>query len=574
MIAGVSLRLLNLPFQFIRRVATSRAFWLGGPLLLYAWTIGGPFITDDHLLILRAERFLRGESKSCDIYRIAPTEEAWRELRDRGSLMWWMPDRGRFDYFRPVSGLGVIADAALARRNPLVSRLLGLAVFAAALLSVHWLFSVAGEDGLRAGAATFFFGISQTLTPPITWLNNRQDLFVIIGVSLAAGAYWKMYRDPRWRWLLLAAAAYAFALLSKEMAVGLAAIIGLHALVWMRKREPSAGRTRSIAVAMTLIGLLLLFLIYYMVSRPWVLSGAGEDGLPSQLGLRSPLAALLLTAVWSLGFPIDALHIAPEWIGYLVAAASGAVLIVTMPFLRRACRGDRAALFFALWAIIFLLPGLRAFSPPSARTISTATVGWAYLLAAMILPRREEDLSAPPVLRLWLLAANGTISICCVIATVLIMNHGEGVTRTQLMQAVARLNPPLADRDVVVIPQAESNGGMPCAGDRLEILSGGRDVGVIYLFPPEIDAALDWLDHDTLRARAGGISLLGGPIHRISLGREWRPRAGQTFPREAFTAEVTKLDANGGAAEMTFRFDSKPGGRRVRLGRELQATRP
>src|SRR5262249_57172871 len=117
------------------------------------------------------------------------------------------------------------------------------------------------------------------------------------------------------------------------------------------------------------------------------------------LGPRSPLALLLLTAVWSIGFPIDALRIAPEWVEFVVAAASGAVLIVTIPCMRRACRGDRAGLFFALWAIIFLLPGLRAFSPPSARTISTATVGWAYLLVAMILPRREEEPSAPPALR-------------------------------------------------------------------------------------------------------------------------------------------------------------------------------
>ncbi len=215
------MRLFDVFFVWIRRASRYRLFWLGGPLAFYSWTLTGPFMADDLHLLLKSERYLRGESQSLELYRFAKTDEDWNTLRHRGICPWWLPETGRLDFFRPVSEWVFYAGVHLFGRGPIGHRMISLALFGCVLGAVHWMFALASEDRVRAGVATFFFGISQTVAPPVTWICNRQDLLVVLGAALAGGAYWSASRSPKLWWLVIAVSGCLFALLSKVVAVSL-----------------------------------------------------------------------------------------------------------------------------------------------------------------------------------------------------------------------------------------------------------------------------------------------------------------------------------------------------------------
>lgn len=530
--------------------------WLGAPVALYLWTLGGPFISDDLLLVLKSERYIRGESDQYELYRFAATDQEWARLRDRGTIPWWLPESGRLDFFRPLAELVFYLDVLLFKRNILGHRLTSLGVLIAALLSVHWLFMRAsGGDKFRAGVATFYFGISQTIAPPVTWMCNRQDMLVVIGVSLAAGAYWAAGQESKNRYLFAAIGATAFALLAKEVAVSLAGVLLVHELIqrWpaaKRRERPMAG-----IIAISVVLMTAVYLSYYLWSRPWAFQLSGGDGEQSQLSSQLPISLLLYSAVWTVGFPIDILLNASREQVLAVAAAGGLFTAMVLLCLRRNYRSDGSLLFFLLWAGLFMVPGLRSLTP-SARMLCTATVGWSYLLASLIFPTGRTAVPVPHFLRHWLFAANGITSIACVIATVLVMNHAERAACERLERIVAETAKPLADGDEIIIENADSIFEILCAGDRLEFLTGRRDVGVHFLKAPGDDAEVFRQDDATIVMSSKGSSLLAAPFHRLTLGEDWRPENGESFGTRRLTAVISKLNEQGLVSEIRFNHPS------------------
>lgn len=580
----------KLPFHWIRSAACYRLFWLAGPLLLYSWTVTGPFLSDDLHLILKSERYMRGESTSPALFRFAQTDDEWNEMRNRGTVPWWLPESGRLDFFRPASEWLIYLDLHLFGRHPLACRLSGLAVFGVALVLVHGLFRTAGRDPIRAGVATFFFGISQTVTPPVTWLSNRQDLYVVVGVAMAATAYWKARESRRAIWVVVAGLAFAFALLCKEVAVALAGVIALHEFLRpstrrtavVDRRDPEATRgdvlghqetlrgpagrlctSMGAAAAAVVLVLSCVYLGYYLASRPWVLDVTGAAaGSPSNLGARLPVTLLLYAAVWAVGYPIDVLYDASTQQIAAVAAAGTVMMGLAIFYLRRSARDDRAALFFALWALLFILPGLRALSA-STRTLCAATVGWSYLVSGLIVPTREETAACGLLYRHLIYMANGVVSIGCMIGTVLYMNSAEISARDRLRRIASQVTPALSDGDALVIAEAASPLEMICAGERLEYLTGLRDVAVNYLLPPDAQARFERVDARTLSIRSESGSLFSTPMHVLTLGAAWKPQIGQAFRLRHFSVEISEVDDDAGVKALTVCFTSPPNAGRI-----------
>lgn len=147
---------LEKPFHWLANVARCRTFWLGFPLILYIWTVAGPFVADDLHLVLKAEKYLQGESSSPGLFRFARTADEWRELRDSGNVPWWTSVTQRVDLFRPLSEYLFCLDMRVFGRNPVGHRLVSLAWFAAALLGMHWLFYVVGGGFNASGSCDVF----------------------------------------------------------------------------------------------------------------------------------------------------------------------------------------------------------------------------------------------------------------------------------------------------------------------------------------------------------------------------------------------------------------------------------
>lgn len=548
------MRLLDRPFDWVRTASRYRWFWLGGPLLLYCCTLTGPLLSDDLHLILKSERYLRGESPQADLFRFAASDQVWNELRNRGTVPWWLPEQGRQDYLRPLGEWWFLLAVRLFGRSVIGHRLVSLAALAVALLAVHWMIRQIASDSNRAGAATFFFGISQTAAAPTIWMCNRSDLLVVQGAALAAGAYWAAWNRPRGWQLPLAAGGFLYALLSKEVAIALCAVVGAHEFLVRMRRKDRFARPLNALIAGVLGVIALGYLAYYRFSRPWLFDPTGAVGGPPPTGTSWPLSILLDFGVWTMGFPIDALLMATAAQNLAVAVLSAGLMVVAIIYLRKSALGDPAALFFALWAILFMLPSLRSIAP-SARYLCAATVGWTCLLTGLILPPREEDVVIPRLARHWLFAANGTVNVGCIIGTVLFLNHAESSARRRIAEMVAACSPPLADGHALLATQADSAVENICGGDRLEYLTGLRNVAFTYLLPPGINATAEVEDPRTLILRAGKTSLFGSRLHDLTMPREWKPRVGQTIRMRDFTAEIAEVSGDDFVGAMRLRFD-------------------
>ncbi|MBN2561268.1 MAG: hypothetical protein JXQ75_10100 [Phycisphaerae bacterium] len=545
--------LLLVPFHWLREAACRRVFWLGVPFLLYAWTVTGPFVFDDLHLVLKAERYIRGESERLGLFRFATTQEEWAELRDRGTFPWWSPTTQRIDLFRPLSEWSFYLDMLAFQRNTTGHRLVSLAWFVVAMLCIHRLFVIACRDPVRAGVATFFFGISQTVTQPVTFICNRSDLLVLVGTTVAASAYWSAVEQPRKRLVALSATGFVFALLAKEMAVGLAGVILVHEMIVRRRRIPLGGGRLRGAIACVLLVVAAAYVGHYVATRPWYFGLGGHDSVSSvSIMARVPRAIPLYLAVWTVGFPISVLLQAGAATVVAVAAVGLTSAAIVVRYLARSVRGDRTAVFFIAWAVTFMLIGLTTIT--ETRVLCVATVGWAYLLAGLLVPSEGATTVAPIWLRHWLLAANGAISLCCAIGTAVLQARFEQEARQCVRAYLTSLDAPIQDGDTLIVAEARSGLDLIFAGDRLEFMTGRRNVGVAYLTPPGTEASIHRRDDHTLVVRSSGKGLLESPLCDLMLGEDWKRRPGCIFELRDFTVEIGAVSGDAKVTSLIMRF--------------------
>lgn len=538
-------------FKFLKRVGRSPLFWLGGPLLLYAWAIPGPFVFDDLNLLRKTERYIGGDRDRLDLFRFAPTDEDWLTMRSRGTYPWWSPDEHRIDFQRPLAEWSFWLDVKVFGRNPIGPRIESLALFLIALILVHQLFRSVEADPLRAGVATFFLGVSQCLAQPVTFISNRSDLFVLIGVALAAAAYFRLGRRPRLSTAIVGLAGFVFALLSKEPAVALAGVIVGHALIASRRQVDASARAAqcgyAAAIAMAAVG----YVIWYLRT-----SQAGAGAMDADRFLSMGRHFLLYADVWAIGLPIAIL---PYTLADLTLVATIAGAISWMAIARivhRQWRNRRPdVLFFALWILAFIAPALLTI--PESRALSIATVGWAWLLAGLLLPNESTDrpAGAPSIwTRQWFLAVNGIVSICCGIGTIYLMQHFELQSRDQLRRVVTSLDTPLEDGNTLVILEAESPYELICAGDRLAVVSQRNAVHAIFLTLAGADATLTSIGQREFLIRGTAPRLFDTPTHRLTLGNGYRPQVGDAFPLAQMTFEIAELNDAGNVTAIRLRI--------------------
>ncbi|MCB9851691.1 MAG: hypothetical protein H6819_01245 [Phycisphaerales bacterium] len=538
-------------FKFLKSVGHRPIFWLGGPILLYLWTIPGPFVFDDLNLLRKTERFIEGKRDRLELFRFAPTDEDWLTMRSRGTYPWWSPDSRRIDFQRPIAEWSFWLDVKLFGRNPIGPRIESLGLFAVALLLVYRLFLSAGTDSLRAGLGTFFLGISQCLAQPVAFVSNRSDLFVLIGIALAGHAYFRLNRHASPARGIVGLAGFVLALLAKEPAVAFAGVVVIHALATSRRRAefPASPAQRWYATAVASTAAIYLF--WYMQSSHGTLGELDAAWLMARL--RS---LTLYPCVWVIGLPIAILPQLPES-ATSCAIAAGIVCWMAMAFVifRQWRNGRRGILFFALWALAFMAPALLTI--PESRAISIATVGWAWILVGILMPDESSasQIGRPSIwTRQWFLATNGIVSVCCCIGTLYMMQRYELDARDHLRRIVEQLDAPLNDGDCLVVLEADTPFELICAGDRLSVVTNRQDVRTIFLTMRGADASVIVDGPRTSMIRGAAPQLFDTPAHRLTLGAGYRPHIGDTFELADFSFEVANLNDKGEVVALRLRI--------------------
>lgn len=567
--------LLEKQFDNLRRHAARPIAWIGLPLLLHVWSLTGPFCFDDLNLVLKAERYLAGESTDPSLFRFAPDADAWQHLRRTGSYPWWSPADGRADFFRPLAEAAFYLDMKLFGRRAWAHRMMSLAVFIAALVLLHRLFLRIGADPLRAGLATMMFGVSQAAAQPATFISNRSDLLVLIGVCIAAHAFVPLIAPataarPLRAWAALATVGLGFAgaLLSKEIAIGWAGTITLFE-IWRRIRGDKTPQPRLLAAMLALtLALLAAYVAYYAGSR----TGAGSR---TALLAGAPRSSVLYLSLWLLGAPINLLTNRGLDTTIPLAAGCLVTLVFIAPHVRRLLAADPAARFFLCWAVAF--GAIALLTSPEARALCLATPGWTYFLAHLLLPKESAapDGPRPPslMLRHHLLFSNGGIGMAAAVGIVVVSMQAERRAQSHIQTNVASLAAPLRDGDTLILPAPEIDLEWLAAGDRLQFLTSRRNVALHFLHAADAQARINRVDAHTLRValdqdetdRAWNKcswlyrywmprpSLLDSALAARMLGAGWTPRIGARFELPDITVEITGLKENR-ITELTFRF--------------------
>jgi hypothetical protein len=548
---------LEKPFILLRRHAGRPLAWLGLPLLLYIWTLGGPFCFDDLHLVLKTQKYVRGESQELGLFRFAPDQASWDDLRSRGNYPWWSPAIQRIDFLRPLAEWSFYLDMRLFGPDPRAHRAVSLLLFALVLCLLNLLYRAASGDVVQAGAAALLFGVSQCVTQPVTFVCNRADLFVLMGISVSATSYLRLKQQEKKTpmWIGIGLLGFAFALAAKEIAVAWVAVPILYEGYGRFRKQPLQSSPIIFGISMLLLA--GCYLVFYASTRMHPGSAStGSDRLAYLAQI--PRSLPLYLGVWTLGFPINLLAAAPDYVAWLIIAVALLLLCFVIPPVARIVRTQFAAAFFAGWSLSFMSFAL--LTSPEVRALSIATVGWSFILAMLLLPTPHNpqpafhnSQSIGLFLRHWLFTANFGISIACAIGIVLFSNHAELEARAAISGYLHQLKTPLRDGDVLIVGKPNSPLELLAAADRLEIMTGVKNVSLVFLVFPNLTGGAKRVDDHLITAGASLGPLIDAEAMKLSLGRNYVPNVGDRFTTSLFEAQIDGL-TNGEIKELSFRF--------------------
>ena len=214
----------------MRRPYERLEIWACLPLLagLYLPFIGGGFLTDDFAHIVHLS-----------------TIESPTRLIDG-------PDA--FGFYRPVTQASLAATPGLHGNHPSQARAFNVAVHALVIAMAFIVARLVLGSPFGAGLAALAFALTpKAPSIAVLWISARGELLVAL-FSLASIAAWIMWsRRGRAWWLAAALAAYGLALLSKETATLLPALL----LLTPRSERPLAARAGAVT------GFIVLALVIY-----------------------------------------------------------------------------------------------------------------------------------------------------------------------------------------------------------------------------------------------------------------------------------------------------------------------
>lgn len=225
----------------------------------------------------------------------------------------WMQDNSTEVFYRPLIEVSFAVDQLMSGANPIgyhVSNFLFSFVGAMALFSIARSlarrFEVAGGD-LIAGGAALIFAVSPLHTEVVSWLIGRVDglssMFYLLGFAL----YLQMPSDKtvlRTSFGRLSLAAFALALLSKEMSASLPLVV-FACEAFLSKEEKLGGKLRhSFLLTAPYFALLgIYFVIRYLATGQVIGGYVGAVGEANVFSIASVIDRF--THFWKVAYPFN-----------------------------------------------------------------------------------------------------------------------------------------------------------------------------------------------------------------------------------------------------------------------------
>jgi protein O-mannosyl-transferase len=322
--------------------------------VVYSGTLSFEFVWDDWPQIVNS-----------------PIIRSWSNLpRAFGSDLWFHVARHQV-YYRPLFVAWSMLNYTLFGLHPWGWHLGAVLLHVGAVLAVFWLARRLRLEYWTAALVALIFALHPVHIEPVTWISAASDTMVTMFAALAFAAFLNgrdRERNPaftkRVAWWIAALSLLACALLTKEMAVIFAALVGIYA--WLHPAEGKESPTkRMLGAVIEAAPYAVVTLAYVVLRQHALLHSTGQfDPNHGMIDVARSLPLVLSIYLRQLLLPVGctALYYTPYVASAILTqvvfpvVALAAVLLGLWYWNRR--EGSSTVAFAGLWLLVGLAPAL------------------------------------------------------------------------------------------------------------------------------------------------------------------------------------------------------------------------
>lgn len=548
-------------------------------VVLYLPGLGAGLMADDHFFVFSL-RDLPPTNPFHNLFGLVRDAGEVSVYRERGILPWWASDDMRIAFWRPLSSFTHWLDVRCFGDDARAMHAVSLGWYALTVALVHRVFArFAGAASRTTLLAVAAFALDDAHALNVQWIASRNDLIAATFTLLALLGFLRLREGGHRGNHALLHGGFVAALMAKESAIVLPALLLAHTLAIPDADGASATKRLSRnAIALGVVGAIAaVYLLGYFAA------GHGPNTLFYLNPLRAPAlwASQLLRAgffhgvILAVNVPLTMFAGAPARELPLPTLACAAVLVGFVALAWRTLRHDRAAWFFGLWTLAGL--ALVTTSFPDPRLLFVPSIGFAFVLGRLLDALWSQRRAVGVGLAVLHLALAPLVTEGCLHVVDGMQARNAAVTDA-LRAQVDYAHLPREGVEVFFLNwhQRESS---PLATLRLvRALPGGADLrpllrapGASYL--TRVDRAfaamrvgyhpLSFLPADVEVEVRGARELVlrprGGDFFPTVFERLYRTgtaglRAGRSVSLRAFTATLDEVDASGRVRAVRFTF--------------------
>lgn len=274
------------------------------------------------------------------------------------------------NYYRPLFLVFMRANYAMFADRPLGWHLVALGLHLGVTWLAYLLVRKLTGDFTTAWLAALIFGVHPIHHEVVAWVSATTESLFALMFLLAFLAYLRSREGSKILWMTISCGLYVLALLSKETAIVLPALVFAHAWIAYGSAENEsrpgyAGRFRS-AIAPAV--LYLPIALVYLLVRNRILYGLGHAFVPVSIGvwlLTLPSILLFYIKNWFLPFRLsesyDLFYQPSLNIAHVLLPLAILIVVGLAIWFSRNRLGAKSVDYAVAWILIPLLPALDTF---------------------------------------------------------------------------------------------------------------------------------------------------------------------------------------------------------------------